>query len=182
MNLSFVLIFCHKKRWLQPCLWYHTCIKINTVVYCMASALIDHICGLVVRVSGYRSRGPEFDSRRYQIFWVAVGLEWGPLSLMSTIEELSGSNSSGSSLENREYSRGDPLRWPHDLHPQELALTSPTCSGCSVSIVRLRTKTMEFVCLFVLSALIKLLEQCMTELLCYLYVFSASFVLFISGT
>jgi hypothetical protein len=28
----------------------------------------DHLCGLVVRVSGCGSRGPEFDSRRYQIF------------------------------------------------------------------------------------------------------------------
>jgi hypothetical protein len=25
-------------------------------------------CGLVGRVSGYRSRGPRFDSRRFQIF------------------------------------------------------------------------------------------------------------------
>jgi hypothetical protein len=44
--------------------------------------------GLVVRVPGYRSRGSGFDSRRYQIFWEVVGLERGPLSLMSTIEEL----------------------------------------------------------------------------------------------
>jgi hypothetical protein len=29
-----------------------------------------------------------FDSRRYQIFWDVVGLERGPLSLVSTIEEL----------------------------------------------------------------------------------------------
>jgi hypothetical protein len=28
----------------------------------------DRLCGLVVRVPGHRSRGPEFDSRRYQIF------------------------------------------------------------------------------------------------------------------
>jgi hypothetical protein len=29
---------------------------------------LDRLCGLVVRVPGYRSRGSEFDSRRYQIF------------------------------------------------------------------------------------------------------------------
>jgi hypothetical protein len=28
----------------------------------------DCLCGLVVRVSGYKSRGPRFDSRPYQIF------------------------------------------------------------------------------------------------------------------
>jgi len=39
-------------------------------------------CGLVVRVSGYRYRGPGFDLRRYQIFRVVVGLEQGPLSLV----------------------------------------------------------------------------------------------------
>jgi len=30
------------------------------------------------------------------------------------------------------------------LYPQKLALTSPTGGGCSVSIVRVRTKAMEF--------------------------------------
>jgi hypothetical protein len=39
-----------------------------------------------------------------------MGLERGPLSLVSTIEKLLGRNSSGSGLENREYGRGDPLR------------------------------------------------------------------------
>jgi hypothetical protein len=48
----------------------------------------DRLCGLVVRVSGYRYRGPGFDPRRYQIFWVVVGLERGPLSLVTSIEEL----------------------------------------------------------------------------------------------
>jgi hypothetical protein len=28
----------------------------------------DHPCALVARVSGYRYRGPGFDSRRFQIF------------------------------------------------------------------------------------------------------------------
>jgi hypothetical protein len=51
-------------------------------------AKIDRLCGLVVRVSGYRSRGPGFVSRPYQIFWEVGGLEWGPLSLVRTTEEL----------------------------------------------------------------------------------------------
>jgi hypothetical protein len=41
------------------------------------------LCGLVVRVLGRRPRGPEFDSLCYQIFWVAMGLERGPLNLMN---------------------------------------------------------------------------------------------------
>jgi hypothetical protein len=40
----------------------------------------------VVRVLGYRSRGPEFDSRALQK--KVLGLERGPLSLVSTTEEL----------------------------------------------------------------------------------------------
>jgi hypothetical protein len=74
-----------------------------------------------------------------------VALERGPLSLVSTIEELRRSNSSGSGLENRECGRGDPFRWPRDtLYPQKLALTSPTRGGRSVCIVRVRTKATEF--------------------------------------
>ena len=59
-------------------------------LFCVC-VLLDHLCGLVVRVSGYRYSGPGFDPRRYQIFWVVVGLERGPLSLVSlvrSIEEL----------------------------------------------------------------------------------------------
>jgi hypothetical protein len=44
----------------------------------------DRLCGLVVRVLGYRSW---FDSRHYQKKKV-MGLERGPLSLVSTTEEL----------------------------------------------------------------------------------------------
>jgi hypothetical protein len=55
-----------------------------------------------------------FDSRGYQIFWEVVGLERGPLGLMSTTEELLGRKSSSSSLENRDYGRGDPQHWPCD--------------------------------------------------------------------
>jgi hypothetical protein len=45
---------------------------------------LDCLCGLMVRVAGYRFRGPGFYSRHYQIFWD----HWGPLNLVSTTEEL----------------------------------------------------------------------------------------------
>jgi hypothetical protein len=60
---------------------------------------IDCLCGLVVRLSCYRFRGPGFDFQRYQISWEVVGLERGPLSLVSATGELLGINSSGSCLE-----------------------------------------------------------------------------------
>jgi hypothetical protein len=78
--------------------------------------LVDRLCGLVVRVPGYRSRGPGFDSRPYQILWEVVGLEQGPLSLVSTTEQLLGRMSSCFGLENWEYGRGGPLCWSRDTH------------------------------------------------------------------
>ena len=62
--------------------------KIYWLGYSCGVNKTDCLCGLVVRVSGYRYRGLGFDSRRYQIFWVVVGLERGPLSLVMSIEEL----------------------------------------------------------------------------------------------
>jgi hypothetical protein len=47
---------------------------------------MDHLCGLVVRVLGYRSGGPvRFPALPKK---KVVGLERGSLSLMSTTEEL----------------------------------------------------------------------------------------------
>jgi hypothetical protein len=43
-----------------------------------------------------------------------MGLERGPLSLMSTTEELLGRERSGSDVGSPEYGRGDPLRCLHD--------------------------------------------------------------------
>jgi hypothetical protein len=54
------------------------------------------------------------DSQRCQIFLVVVvvvvGLEKGPLSLVSTTEELLERKSSGSGLESLEYGRREPSR------------------------------------------------------------------------
>jgi hypothetical protein len=66
------------------------------------------LCGLVVSFWLQIQRSG-FDSRRYQIFLEVVGLERGPLSLVSTIEELLGTKNGYSGLESREYDRGDPL-------------------------------------------------------------------------
>jgi hypothetical protein len=121
------------------CLW---CVTSNW------SVMAIWFC-VVVRVPVYISRGPGFDSRRYHILWEVVGLERGPLSLVSITEELLERKCSGSGLENREYGRWDPFRWPRDtLYPQKLALTSPTSSVRSVGIVGLRTKVTEFVVYF----------------------------------
>jgi hypothetical protein len=54
-------------------------------------------------------RSPVFDFGRYQIFWV-VGLERGPLSLVSIIEELLERKSSGSGLGKPEYDSWVPPR------------------------------------------------------------------------
>jgi hypothetical protein len=73
-----------------------------------------------------------------------MGLERGPLSLVSITGELLEWKSRGSGLENWEFGRGDPLHWPRDtLYPQKLAITSPTSGGRSVDIVRLRAKATE---------------------------------------
>jgi hypothetical protein len=105
--------------------WQKSMLMDGKSLFFLAKSLIyvfDRLCGLVVRVSGYRSRGPGFDSRRFQIFWEAVGLERGPLS---TREYNWGAtwNSSGFGQENREYDRGDTLPWPRNtLYPQTLVL------------------------------------------------------------
>jgi hypothetical protein len=86
-----------------------------------------------------------FDFRLCQTFWEVVGPERGPLSLVSTIEELLGRKISGSGLESRGYGRRDPLRWPRGtFYQQKLILTSPTNCGRSVGIVRSRTQATEF--------------------------------------
>jgi hypothetical protein len=87
-----------------------------------------------------------FDSLRYQIFWEVVGLKRGPLSLVSTIEELRERKSKGPGQENRDYDRGDPSRWPRDtVYPQKLTLTADKRLSLGRYIVLSRTQATEFV-------------------------------------
>jgi hypothetical protein len=62
----------------------------------------DRLCGLVVRVPDYRSRGPGFHSRRYHIFWEVVGLQRGPLNIVSIFEDLFEWKVAAPGLENRD--------------------------------------------------------------------------------
>jgi hypothetical protein len=67
----------------------------------------DHLCGVGSWLQIQRSA---IDSRCYQIFREVVGMERGPLSLVSITEELFERNSSGCGLENRDYGCRDLSR------------------------------------------------------------------------
>jgi hypothetical protein len=69
-----------------------------------------------------------FESRHHQIFWEVVGLERGPLSLLSTIEELFERKRGDSGLENRDYGHRECGRADSATTHirKKLTLTSPT--------------------------------------------------------
>jgi hypothetical protein len=115
------------------------------LTYC--SSVNYRLCGLVVRVLGYRCGDPGSipGTTIRKKLWVWNGVHsasW--VQLRSYLIKIC-----DSCLENREYGRRDPSRWPRGtLYPLKLAITSPT-SGCrSVGIVRSRTQTMEFSLVF----------------------------------
>jgi hypothetical protein len=106
---------------------------------------MDRLCDLVVRVSGYRSRGPGSISGPNHVFWEVVGLERGRLRILSTTKELFGRKIRGSGLKSRGHGRRESRWLRGNLYQQNLALTSPTIDGRSVSIVRSQTQSTEFV-------------------------------------
>jgi hypothetical protein len=69
---------------------------------------VDRLCGLVVRVLGYRSGGPGSipGTTRKNV----VGLERGPLSLVSTTEELLDRKVAAPVEKTEIYGRRDPSR------------------------------------------------------------------------
>jgi hypothetical protein len=76
-NILYVGIF-HKKK--------ITRVLLNILNFNIVTFPFDRLCGLVVRVFGYRSGDPGSipGTTRKKV----VGLERGPLSLLSTTEEL----------------------------------------------------------------------------------------------
>jgi hypothetical protein len=101
--------------------------KVRIIVINIILVIIyNRLCGLVVRVLGYRCRGPGFDSRALQSSGSGTGstqpreYNWGA----------TWKKSSGSCLDKREYGRRDPSRWPRGtFYQQKLAITSPTSGG-----------------------------------------------------
>jgi hypothetical protein len=72
-------------------LFYDVLLCIKEYMIKWLSDIKNRVCvcgGGGVRVPGCKPGGPGFDSWRYQIFRIAVGLQRGPLSLMSINEEL----------------------------------------------------------------------------------------------
>jgi hypothetical protein len=114
-------------------------------IYCPWHRCVYRLCGLVVSVLGYRSRGPGFYSRLYRIFWEVVGLKRGPLSLMRIIQELHEWKSSGSGYRRRRLTAVGVRRADHATPSIRKSLSiSPTSDGRLVGIVRLRTNATEF--------------------------------------
>jgi hypothetical protein len=83
--------------WTEDSIWEAYCTSKDNIKIMLERY---RLCGLVVRVSGYRSRGLGFDSRPSQTSWEVGSLERGPFSLVSRIEELLEWKSSGSGPEN----------------------------------------------------------------------------------
>jgi hypothetical protein len=85
-----------------------------------------------------------FDSRRYQIFREVVGLERGPLSLVTTIEEVLERKVAApvKKSENTAVRIRHADTW-HPLSTEKLTLTSPTSDCRSVGIDSSRTQATE---------------------------------------
>jgi hypothetical protein len=93
------ILGCNTVRW---SIHISQCLNCSGFTFKRSLTWSDLLCGLVVRVPGHRSSGPGWSLKR------------GPLSLLSTIEELLERKSSESGLENWDYCRWDPPRWPRD--------------------------------------------------------------------
>jgi hypothetical protein len=134
----------------KPSAIYTTHFKMKTLLsahkvylFHVAVTVNDRLCGLVVRVLGYRSGGPGSIPGTTRKKSSASGTgstqpreyNWGATWWKS----------SGSCIENREYGLG--IHHADHVAPsirKKFSIKSPTSGGRSVGIVRSRTQTMEF--------------------------------------
>ena len=127
----------------------HRLLFIHKIIF-SSTCFEDRLCGLVVRVSGYRYRGLGFDSRRCQIFLSSSGSGTGFYSASwaswGQLRSYLNKKSSGSRSRKQRLTAVGTRCADHvtPLYPQKLALNSPTGGGRSVGIVRSRTKATEF--------------------------------------
>jgi hypothetical protein len=68
----------------------------------------------MVTLPDYSSRGREFDSQRYQIFWKLVSLERIPLRLVRIIEVRLDWKVAAAAYKTDNNGHADPLRWPRN--------------------------------------------------------------------
>jgi hypothetical protein len=79
--------------------------------------------------SGQSSRGPGLDSLRYEIFWEAVGLKCGSLSVLRITEELLERKVAAPVYNTEINEREDPLRRPRDTPLRaKVCITWPTAT------------------------------------------------------
>jgi hypothetical protein len=106
---------------------------------------LDCLCGLLVRVSGYRSKGPGSipDASRFsEKQWVWNGVHsasWG--QLRSYLEEIVAAPVK--KIETNDRGGSVMLTTQHPLYAK-VGTSSPTIGGRSVGIVRCRTEATEF--------------------------------------
>jgi hypothetical protein len=138
---------------LQALISQHTKIKTggfggnySAQVYCILIDTIRPPLWSIGQSSWLQIQRSGFDLWRYQIFWEVVGLKRGPLSLVSTIEELLGRKKFRLRSRKRRIRPWGIRRadFATSLCPQKLTLTSPTSGSHSVGTFRSWTQATEF--------------------------------------
>jgi len=146
-----VRLHVHINVYMSICVSEYVCVcGVSCTHLCMYVLMCDRLCDLVVRVSGYRYRGPGIDSRRYQIFWVVVGLERSQLNLVRSIEELLGWKTRGSRSRKQRLKAVGPValtRWHPSICKSRYELQWQAAASLSIEFAcGRRLRSLVFMC------------------------------------